>query len=166
MSASKAWKVTVGRKPHRVTALEDPKRGSVVYLRWWENGNWKHQSLGESCRTASGKLIHAVCQRAEAAARTRSLQRQMPRSPSSRAPVTVTSVSSLCFHPDIGRWRSTTPHGKEIARALAIAATTWGTTRAWDSLTRGDWRQLWRARLSASRAAGHNGFPVTKYASL
>jgi hypothetical protein len=67
-----AWKWTTGKGRARVTAIEQPTRGSMVYLRWREKGNWQHRSLKESCRTSSGRLIQAVCDRAIAAAREES----------------------------------------------------------------------------------------------
>lgn len=159
------WRFEVGRGPTKVTALELPERGSVVYLRWRENGNWRKESLGESCRTAGGKLIRSVLERAMAEARSRSLGRSAPPSDpaaSSSLRLTISSASELVFHATTGRWSATTPHGREIARALAIAAAHWGASRPWAELLRADWRALWRLRLAALRAAGHRGFRRTE----
>lgn len=76
--------------------------------------------------------------------------------------LSIAQASDLVFDATTGRWSKTTPHGKEIARALAVAEQHWGGCREWQTLTRGDWRGLWRARLSALRSAGHNGYRGTE----
>lgn len=154
------WRFAAGSGPTKVTAIGLPHRGSVVYLRWRENGNWKLESLGERCRTESGRLIQAVLDRAMAEAHNRAHGRSAPPSDpagSSSSRLTIPAAIELVFHATTGRWSLATAHGKEVARALDIAAAHWGASRPWAELSRGDWRALWRLRLAALRAAGHRG---------
>lgn len=152
-----AWQSSVGDGPAKVTAIELPHRGSVVYLRWREAGNWRWASLGESCRTSGGRLISAVCDRALSAARAKSLERAGGALPVASV-VTIGEAAELAFDAERGRWRRSSAHGREIARALAAAAAVWGTATPWASVTRADWRQLWRRRLAVLRARGHRGY--------
>jgi integrase len=157
------WSWSVGEGPAKVTAIELPERGHVVYLRWREHGNWKKQSLKESCRTAQGRLIQTVCDRAKAAARAKAHERaelvdgRVAAGPA-LAVLTVGATAALVFHPATGRWSRASAHGKEVWRAVTMASQHWGADRAWHTLARADWRSLWRWRLEQLRAAGHAGY--------
>jgi len=153
------WSWTAGDGAAKVTAMELPERGHVVYLRWREHNNWKKQSLKESCRTASGRLIQAVCDRAKAEARAKAQERAALLSAGPvPAVLTVGATTALVFSQSTGRWSRQTAHGREVARALALAVAHWGSEKSWQTLTRADWRSLWRWRLAQLRAAGHAGF--------
>lgn len=153
------WSWSVGEGAGKVTAIELPERGHVVYLRWREHGNWRKHSLKESCRTAQGRLIVAVCDRAKAAARAKAQERaELVDAGPVPAVLTMGATAALVFHPATGRWSRATAHGKEVWRALALATHHWGASQPWHTLTRADWRSLWRARLQQLRAQGHSGY--------
>lgn len=155
-----AWRWSVGSGSSKVTALELPHRRNGLYLRWRARGNWAVQSLQLTCRTATGRLIKAACEAAQTAARAKSreLAEAAAALPVPGEPVTLAQAEALAFHPDRGRWTRETANGKELARALALAAEHWGPRRRWHELTRADWRSLWRWRLRALQAAGHRGY--------
>jgi len=160
-----AWQWAVGAGAAKVAAIELPERGSVVYLRWREHGNWKKQSLHESCRTAQGRLIKAVCERAQAEARAKAVAREAELAAATQAvptALTLGDTQDVVCDLATGRWSAATAHGREVQRALALGVAHWGAARAWGSLTRGDWRSLWRWRLAQLRASGHDGHRGTE----
>ena len=162
--ADGAWRWAVGTGAAKVVALELVERGNGLYLRWREAGNWRKESLRECARTASGRLITAACDRAKAAARRKhrelmaALAAPLPAPDPLPVELTVADTLAVACDPRRGRWSLATAHGREVARSLALASAHWGQGQAWGSLTRADWRSLWRWRLEALRASGHGGF--------
>jgi len=88
--------------------------------------------------------------------------RQWIRPAAGGGPMTVGEAAEVALDPATGRWSRQTGHGKEVARALQLAAEHWGADRPWGTLTRGDWRSLWRWRLTVLREAGHGGHRGTE----
>jgi len=73
---------------------------------------------------------------------------------------------ALAFDAERGRWAKVTQHQKEIRRALKQACSVWGADRAWITLTKADFRELWRKTLKKHRAAGESGHRVTELTVL
>jgi len=105
-------------------------------------------------------LIEAACERAKTAARTKhaELEAADTAPPAPAAALTLGMTYALLFHEERGRYSEQTGHGRDVARALAMAVEHWGEARAWASITRADWRSLWRYRLDQLRAEGHGGY--------
>ena len=152
----KGWEWSVGSGPSKVTAYERTDKKSVVYLRWLVNRQWVKESLGECCRTTSGRLIKAVCDRAmdEARRKHNTLKLEDPEVPSV---LTLADTDRVVLHPSKGRWSEKTQHGREVKRAVAMAVSHWGGDLRWARLSRADWRSLWRWRLASLRSSGHRG---------
>lgn len=93
----------------------------MVYLRWRARGNWVVESLGITCRTASGRLIKAQCEAALRSARAKSdelLAQTAPSAPvAPRSALTLADTHAVVFDAATGRWRAEAARLRAIVRA-------------------------------------------------
>lgn len=164
MTTRKAWSYVTGKGDHRVRVFELAERDGVLYLRWLEQTSAgpkrKHESLGKVLRTDEGKIIREVERWAKAQADAKSLALVRGESTAAgeeRAPLTIGEARALIVDPKTGKYPHVSGHRKETERALAFAASVWGSGRAWNTIKRADLRQLGRARIDELLARGKRG---------
>jgi hypothetical protein len=162
------WSFTVGTHPDLVEVYEDLARKGVVYLRWrvttgTDARKYTRRSLGFTLRNAKGKVERALEARAREAAqlRYRELMGVVAVHEQKRA-LTIIDGMRLAFDPLRGRWVHDTQHRKEIERAVLQACSVWGADRAWATIKKQDFRELWRRTLKQQRAAKHSGHRATE----
>jgi hypothetical protein len=158
------WSYSVGEIPDQVTVYEREAKGGTLYLRWRARRltgerNWSLKSLKVKLRDERGRVQDDVREWATQRAREKYNALIAPRPNAVRLVVAVTIAESRrrVTDPLAGRYPVDSGYRRSVLRALDYAASVWGATRPWGTVTRTDLRALWRRRLNELRAEGFAG---------
>ncbi len=155
----KVWEHSVGEIPHKVTVYERVAKKRVLYLRWRADGNWRHRSLKKKLRTHGGRIIHDVKRRAVAAANAHheTIIREGLTPEARQKRLTIDEALPLVTHRETGMYPVDTPHRREVLRAMKVAELVLGADTPWEAVRHAQLRKLWRWRITALAAKGHDG---------
>jgi integrase len=167
VSEAEAWQETVGEGPWKVTAIERHWKGGALYLRWRERRDdgrtdWRYRSLGRTLRTQNGRIIAEAARfaLAEALKLSEALKSGTviaAKPVSHDRPLTIAEGIAVAIDPERGKYPVDTMHRRETLRELQFAKRVWGQDTPWERIRRAELRQLWRKRILALRADGHEG---------
>lgn len=153
--------VSVGSKPHIVTAFERKDKGNSVWIRWWNpvKGRYDKRSLGFTARDAKGVIDQALVEKAHAMALEQYhvlVGINPPVTTKAAPPLTVAAGLDLATTIGTGMWPVPSQRSATfrllVPRVLAMLPD----HITWADLGPSHYEQLWRVPATVAAAAGHN----------
>ncbi len=155
MTPPRLWSESVGFLPHKVTVYENAQKGrNLLYLKWRTDGKWQRRSLGAQLRDNHGRILPEVrtWAREEAQKQYEINSGRRLAEGSAPADLTIGGAWALISDPKTGLYPVLTPHAKEVATMLGVAAEIWGGNTPWNVIDRSRIRMLGRTRVDQLRA--------------
>jgi integrase len=163
MTPAPVWEEEFGLAPYKVWVYERAEKRGVLYLRWRHEGNWRKESLGQTLRTADGRVIIERQKAARLAAKQKYALLASCRTtieaptPAPAGSLTIADGLAAAIHPKTGKYHVDTTHRRELIVSMGHAARVWGADTPWAAIRKAQIRDLWRTRLHELKAKDRSG---------